>query len=162
MGITQLTRSVRGNKRSMVVTRLALHLFLLEDAGRLGGLRLATWEGHGVQVTLVGAREAPVLARSLLPGQARTHRTLRRGDLGGSVRILGGTRLAGLRGSLHRIRKSHVFGDKLLTRKVVVNCDAAQKGLGVSDESGSKYNTKAIHLVCFVEFGLVNMGGTYE
>jgi len=147
VGIAQLAGSLGGNKGSMVVSRLLLHLLNLGHPGGLGGLSLTGGEHSGVKVALVGPGQAPVLAGGLLPGQAGADGALLEGDLGrlgGSIRILG---LPGGLGDLDELGGARqVLGDKLLGRKVVINCDASKKLSSVFLKSRGEHNAEGIHL----------------
>jgi hypothetical protein len=111
----------------MGMARLLLNLLNLRDTGRLG---LTTGKGHRVKVALVRPRKAPILAGGLLPGQARADGALLEGDLGnlGDLGLHGRIRILGLLGDLGELnRTGHVLDDKLLRRKVVINCDAGKE-----------------------------------
>jgi len=102
-----------------------------------------------VEVTLVGPGEAPILTRGLLTSQARAHRTILKSNLrnlGGSIRILGSTRLLGL--ALNSLGAGQVLGDKLLGRKVVVKSDARNQVNSVLLKSRGEENAERIHLSC--------------
>ena len=101
----------------------------LRNAGRLGRLRLARGQSHGVEVTLVRSRETPVLTRRLLTGQTRTNRSVLSRNLGGPGDFDGLAR---------------ILGDKLLDGKVVVKCDASKKANRVLFEGRSE----EVHFGC--------------
>ena len=96
----------------------------LRNAGRLGRLRLARGQSHGVEVTLVRSRETPVLTRRLLTGQTRTNRSVLSRNLRGFFRDFDGL--------------ARILGDKLLNGKVVVKCDASKKANRVLFEGRSE------------------------
>ncbi len=149
MGLAQLAGDVGGNQGNVVVRGLLLHLLRLGDARGLGGLGLARGQRHAVEVTLVRAREAPVLTGGLLPRKARAHRTILNRNLrrlGRSIRVLGGPGLLHL--NLDGLRTRQVLDDKLVVREIVVSCDASQETGGVLLESRSEDDTERVHLLC--------------
>jgi len=144
VGVAQLAGLVRGDKWYMAVSRLLLHLLRLGDARGLG---LAVRECHRVKTALVRPGEALELTGSLLPREARAHGAVFHGNLrslGWCVGILGRPRLLCL--DLDGIRARQVLGDKLLIRKIVVNCDASQEAGGVLLKSGGEDGTERVHL----------------
>ena len=124
---------------------LLLDLLSLGNPGGLRGLGLTVGQGDRVEVALVGSGQAPVLTGGLLPGQARAHGAVRRGNLGS----LGSLGLAGLLGSLGGSNLGQVLGDKLLSREVVVKCDAGKELGGVLFKHGNEQGShlRALYLM---------------